>query len=386
VVLAVALGGDDEDDGAGRDPGAAARAQAGGDARGASFFPVTDIYRRASRGVVFVQARAPSPPPSPFGPPPSERGAVGTGSGFVIDEEGTIVTNAHVVAGAEEIAVRFDDGGRLVPARLVGTDISSDLAVLDVDLPGDRLEPLPLADMRRVEVGEPVVAIGNPLGFEDTATTGIVSALGRQIQAPDRFTIRDVIQTDAAINPGNSGGPLLDREGRVIGVNTQIATSGGRGSIGIGFAIPAAKVRQVVPDLRDDGRVNRGYLGLAGIAVDERLARAPDLEAGAGVLVQSVEPGSAAAEAGLRPGRTETPFGVRAGGDVITRVGDRDVRTVQDLAEAGGNRRPGDRLEVTYLRDGEERTTTVTLDERPARTAQPVPPAGADEPPPFPFP
>ena len=209
---------------------------------------------------------------SPFGSPQE---GTATGSGFVVDDEGTIITNAHVVSGAESVSVSFTEEGEQVDAEVKGVDTSTDLAALQVD-PADvegGLDPIPLGDSSQAEVGDPVVAIGNPFGFTRTVTTGIVSALARQIQAPDGFPIRNVIQTDASINPGNSGGPLLDGEGRVIGINSQIATGGtSQGSVGIGFAVPINTAKSLLPDLREGNDIERAYLGVSMVDVTEEVA------------------------------------------------------------------------------------------------------------------
>ena len=237
---------------------------------------VRDIYKEEGRGVAFISAEgvSESEGESPFGSPQE---GTATGSGFVVDEEGTIVTNAHVVSGAESVSVSFTEDGEQVDAEVKGVDTSTDLAALQVD-PGDvegGLDPIPLGDSSQAEVGDPVVAIGNPFGFTRTVTTGIVSALARQIQAPDGFPIRNVIQTDASINPGNSGGPLLDGEGRVIGINSQIATGGtSQGSVGIGFAVPINTAKSLLPDLREGNDIERAYLGVSMADVTEEIAAA----------------------------------------------------------------------------------------------------------------
>ena len=233
-----------------------------------------DIYRRAAPGVVFIRARSVQQTQSPFDVFPRQQENVATGSGFVVDERGHILTNAHVVASSLDVRVSFSDH-RTVAARVVGKDADTDLAVLSVNPKEVKLHPLQLGDSRAVRVGDPTVAIGNPFGLERTLTTGVVSALQRRITAPSGFAIEDVIQTDAAINPGNSGGPLLDATGRVIGVNSQIATGaeGSTGNVGIGFAVPAATVKKVLPELERNGRVTRPFLGVRGRPVARGRAR-----------------------------------------------------------------------------------------------------------------
>jgi len=294
---------------------------------------VRAVYAAASPSVVSVRV---------------ERGTgAASGTGFVIDRDGTIVTNAHVVGEAQRATVRLDDNGDDVPADVVGTDPSSDLAVLRVD--PDRagaLRPLPLADSDRVRVGDTAIAIGYPLGLDRTATSGIVSGLEREIQAPNGYQIDEVIQTDAPINPGNSGGPLLDARGRVIGVNSQIATAGSAGNLGIGFAVPVNTVREVVPRLQRGQTVRRAYLGV-------ETAPAPG---GPGAVVASVVAGGPAATAGLQPG------------DVLRRVDGRTIGQPGDVGEAVQDSRPGDRVTVDFVRGGQVESLTITLAERPQGT------------------
>ena len=327
----------------------------GGDGR-----TVHEIYEDEGRGVVFVSAEGVSDEPSVFGPP--QQGTA-TGSGFVVDENGTILTNAHVVDGANRVTVRFTEDGDPVDAEVLGVDTSTDLAVLKVD-PGDvdRLDPLPLGDSSKVQVGDPVVAIGNPFGFTRTVTTGIVSALQREIQAPNGFPIRNVIQTDASINPGNSGGPLLDADGRVIGINSQIATGGGQGSVGIGFAVPVNTAKSLLPQLREGEAIERAYLGVQMTEVTEDAATQLDLPTQSGALVTAVTPGGPAADAGLRGAR-----GAALSGDVIVKVDGQEVETPDDVSAAIGQKRPGDTVEIEYLRGGERRTAEVELGTRPAQ-------------------
>ena len=224
-----------------------------------------DIYRRAAPGVVYIRARSVQQTQSPFDVFPRTQENLATGSGFVLDDKGDILTNAHVVASSLDVRVSFSDH-RTVSARVIGKDADTDLAVLAVNPKEVKLHPLALGNSGAVRVGDPTVAIGNPFGLERTLTTGVVSALQRRITAPSGFAIEDVIQTDAAINPGNSGGPLLDATGKVIGVNSQIATGGeaSGGSVGIGFAVPAATVKRVLPELERAGRVTRAFLGIRG--------------------------------------------------------------------------------------------------------------------------
>ena len=323
---------------------------------------VNDIYRRTAPGVVSIRATG-GTDRSPFGPP--QEGQVATGSGFVVDGDGLILTNAHVVEGSDDVEVRFGESAP-VKAEVVGQDPSTDLAVLDVDMPRSRLRPLELGDSDSVRVGDPAIAIGNQFGFLDrTVTTGIVSAKQRQINAPNGFSIDNVIQTDAAVNPGSSGGPLLDGAGRVVGINSSIATGGSRGSVGIAFAVPVNTAKQVIPELKEHGKIDRAYLGVTTAPVTE-VAGELDLPVDHGALVQEVQPGTPADRAGLRAGRTQTPEGLRVGGDLIVRVDGREVREPQDIAAAIADDKPGESVEVTFFRGKSERTVSVELAKRPA--------------------
>jgi S1-C subfamily serine protease len=330
-----------------------------------------DIYKRDAPGVVFVRAEVvqrTQQSPFDFGFPQEQQGEA-TGSGFVIDKDGTILTNAHVVAGATKVTVQFADK-QVLEADVLGRDTSTDLAVLKVSTKDHKVTPLQLGTSRTVQVGDPTIAIGNPFGLERTLTTGVVSATKRTIQAPDGFQIDGVIQTDAAINPGNSGGPLLDAAGRVIGINSQIATGGsGGGNVGIGFAVPIDTAKRILPQLKRSGTVDRGYLGLDTVTIDRSLA-ALNLPVDQGALVQSVAPGGPAAKAGLRGGSVAAQIGgqeVRLGGDIITAVDGRRIRTSDDLASAIGNKKKGDKVKVGLVRDGHDETITVTLAQRPAQ-------------------
>jgi putative serine protease PepD len=323
-----------------------------------------DIYRQEGKGVVYVQARGVSEQPSIFGEPPQQGTA--TGSGFVVDDSGTIITNAHVVAGSNDVSVRFGEDSQPIDVDVKGRDESADLAVLKVDPDKVKdLSPLPLGDSGAVQVGSAVVAIGNPFGFTRTVTTGIVSALQRQITAPNGFPIRNVIQTDAAINPGNSGGPLLDANGRVIGINSQIATGGGNGSVGIGFAVPIDTAKKLLPQLKKGGKIERAYLGVEMAEVTDQIAKDLNLPVDRGALIQSVTRGGPADDAGLRGGRTPTTEGLRAGGDLIVKVAGKTIKTPDDVATAIGDHKPGDKVELEYYRRGDKKTAEVTLGKRP---------------------
>jgi len=296
---------------------------------------VSDIYRDVSPGVVFIAST-------------TSQGQA-SGSGWVYSSDGTIVTNDHVVEGATKVSVRFTENGDPIDARVVGTDPSTDIAVLKID-PSEvegGVKPLQLADSKQIEPGQPAIAIGSPFGLQGTVTSGIVSALGREIQAPNGFTISGVIQTDAAINPGNSGGPLLDEHGRVIGINSQIATNGSDSNSGVGFAVPIDTVKQVVPQLKADGKIERAWLGVS----------SSDAAPRDGAVVQQVT-GAPAQKAGLRPG------------DVILRVDDRTIATASDLGEAVNAHKPGDTVKVEVQRNGSRETLNVTLGTRPNEAQQ----------------
>ena len=323
---------------------------------------INEIFERASPGVVFIQARVAQQTPSPFGLPEPQEG-IATGSGFVIDDDGHVATNAHVVAGAREVKIRFQEGS-LVDAEVVGTDVSTDVALLKVDPGDEELTPLPPADSGDVKVGDLVLALGNPLGLEDTITAGIISGKQRRIEAPNGVPIENVIQTDAAVNQGNSGGPLLDMEGRVIGINSQIATSeGGTGFIGIAFAVPSNTAKRVIAELREDGRVERPYLGVSAITVTAQLARQLGLGTERGALVVAVSDGSPAESAGIRPAGGEG--GALTGrGDVIVEVGDTEVRSHEDLARAIAEQRPGSEVALPIVRGGDRRELTARLASR----------------------
>jgi putative serine protease PepD len=298
---------------------------------------VTGVYNRTGKGVVEITVTSTSGSISPFGGSQSQQAQ---GSGWVYDSSGHIVTNDHVVDGAQSISVRFWNGATY-KATLVGADPSTDLAVIKVNAPGSVLHPLELGNSDSMQVGQPVVAIGSPFGLENTVTAGIVSALHRQMTAPNNFTIPDSIQTDAAINHGNSGGPLLDLNGRVIGVNAQIDSDSG-GNDGVGFAIPANTVRTIATQLIGTGSVKHAYLGVG-------IANGQD-----GVRLTQVRQGTPAAKAGLQSG------------DLVTAVGGRRVRSADQLGQAIDAKNPGDKVTLTYTRNGQSHTVTVTLAERPA--------------------
>jgi S1-C subfamily serine protease len=346
------------------------------DSTGSEGRSVREIYRDEGRGVVFISAEGVSSSgESPFGVPQE---GTATGSGFVVDDDGNIVTNAHVVEGADSVTVRFKEDGKEVDAEVKGVDTSTDVAVLKVD-PSDvdgEVVPLPLGDSSKVEVGDPVIAIGNPFGFSRTVTTGIVSGLQREIIAPNGFTIPDVIQTDASINPGNSGGPLLDANGRVVGINSQIATGGnGEGSVGIGFAVPVNTAKQLLPDLKAGETIQRAYLGVRMGDVTGQLVEELDLPVDYGALIAEATAGGPADDAGLRGADPDTG----AGGDIILAIDGRRMNDSEDVAAAVAAKRPGDEIEIEYLRGDERETKTVELTERPASADAAPSDEGGDE-------
>jgi len=329
---------------------------------------VADIYKAEGRGVVQVRATGVSND-SIFGLP--QQGETATGSGFLVDRNGTLITNAHVVEGADNVSIRLSDSGEAIDAKVKGRDPSSDLAVLKVDPDKVKdLKVLPLGSSKEAQVGDPVVAIGNPFGFQRTVTTGIVSAKQRQIDAPNGFPIRNVIQTDASINPGNSGGPLLDADGRVIGITSQIATGGGSGSVGIGFAIPIDTAKSLLPKLEKGGKVERAYLGITMADVTSSLAKDLNLPVKHGALIQSVVPNGPGDRAGLRGGRTPVGDQAVAGGDLIVKVDGKRIDKADDVASAIADRQPGDTVTVEYYRGNDKKTAKVKLGKRPNQLRQ----------------
>jgi S1-C subfamily serine protease len=335
---------------------------------------VNQIYRHDGQGVAFIESTEPaeetSSPLNPFGEGESSGGGIATGSGFLIDNEGHIVTNNHVVEGATKVEVKLGSSDTSHEAEVVGTDPATDVALLKIDVPADQQHPLAFGNSAKVEVGDPVVAIGNPFGLDRTVTAGIVSALQRQIQAPNGFSISHVIQTDAAINPGNSGGPLIDSEGNVIGINSQIQTGGSsEGNVGIGFAVPINTAREVVEQIEAHGEVKHAYIGVSGGSITPSLAKALKLPVEKGVLVNEVAKDSPADKAGIEGGDTEATIeGVKVnlGGDIIAEVDGKPIGSMEDVVNAVNSAQPGDKMELTLLRgDNETKHVTVTLGVRP---------------------
>ena len=335
---------------------------------------VNEIYRRSAPGVVQITTTStvevePDPFLNPFGFPEEQRQQA-LGSGFVIDTAGRIVTNFHVVQGAEQIEVSFSNRDS-VRARVVGTDPSTDLALLKVNVDARALRPLDLGNSDRVRVGDSVVAIGNPLGLERSVTAGIISALHRPLTAPNEFTIDDVIQTDASINSGNSGGPLIAANGSVVGVNTAIATgnTGARGNIGIGFAVPMNTVRNVVSQLIEKGRVEHPFIGVGAQEVDQEIAQLFNLPAERGLLVVRVYENSGAAGAEMQAGTREVVIDGQSyllGGDFIVEIDGKPVSQAEDLRKAIMGKKVGDEITIEAFRGDERRSFDVKLGRQPA--------------------
>jgi S1-C subfamily serine protease len=300
-----------------------------------------------------------------------EGGEGGQGSGFVLDGAGHVATNAHVVTSdtggrAESVFVEFSDGNR-VQAEILGVDPNADVALLKVNPDGLSLTPLALGVSRSIAVGQPVAAIGSPFGERQSLSIGVISAVDRNIESLTRFRIGDAIQTDAAINPGNSGGPLLDARGRVLGINAQIKSESGGGE-GVGFAIPVDAVRRSLRELRRDGRVDYGYLGVQTLVLWPQLAQRLDLDVRDGALIQEIEDGSPAEQAKLQAGDDQIEFqaqSLRTGGDVIVAVDGRRLTRRDDLADEISAMSAGDEVELELVRDGRHETVRVRLGQRP---------------------
>jgi S1-C subfamily serine protease len=330
------------------------------------------IYQNLSGGVVMVLSDFGNSGAGQLGQPQSSQ-ALGTG--FVVDKQGYILTNAHVVnesgQQATSVTVVFNKGGsetQRVKGELVGVDIGSDVAVIKVDPSAVTLNPLPLGDSSKVAVGEPVVAIGNPLGYDFSITSGIVSATGRSLQAPNGQTIPNGIQTDAAINQGNSGGPLIDSSGKVIGINEQIASQSGDNA-GLGFAVPINTAIRSLDQLRTGGKVQYAWMGVGLRTITSDVAKALNVQTQGGALVEKVFPGSPAAKAGIKGGsQTVTVQGQQftTGGDVITAADGQSVTSADELIAFLSQKKPGDKVTLTIERGGKTQDVIVTLVERPA--------------------
>jgi S1-C subfamily serine protease len=337
---------------------------------------INQIYRAAAPGVVQVTStsvvRVDNGTTDPFGVPlpgfsfPQQETQRALGSGFVIDKAGHIVTNYHVIAGAKSVEVSFSNHDSM-KARVVGKDPGTDIALLKVDARSRALTPLALGDSDTLRVGDSVVAIGNPFGLDRSVTAGIVSALQRQIQAPNSYAIDHVIQTDAAINHGNSGGPLLNAEGRVIGVNAQIETGQAGetgGNVGIGFAIPIDTVRTVVAQLLKNGSVEHASLGIQGVAITPQIANVFHFPVSHGVLVATVKAGSGAAKAGLHAATTQAVVAGDTwpiGGDLIVKADGQTIGSLERLRDVIGAKKPGDTLQLEVYRGTKKMTVNARL-------------------------
>ncbi|MCG8350964.1 MAG: trypsin-like peptidase domain-containing protein [Chloroflexales bacterium] len=336
---------------------------------------LVELYRRASPAVVSIDVIGdlsallpedhPAMPDDPIRP-------FSQGSGFLFDDQGHIVTNNHVVDGSQALQVTFHDGSRM-EARLIGRDPDSDLAVIKVDQLPPSVAPLPIGDSREVLVGQTAVAIGNPFGEQNTLTVGVVSGIGRSLSGPQRdptrrFSIPNVIQTDAAINPGNSGGPLLNTRGEVIGVNTAIASSNGVFE-GVGYAVPSSSVERIIPVLISEGRYQHSFVGVSMRDIDVFLADRFDLDSSQGVLVQEVLENGPAEQAGLRAGTEEAEYLGRPlflGGDIITAINGQRVNSGDDLvAYLELETSVGDTVTLSIIRDGVEQQIPLILGARP---------------------
>jgi S1-C subfamily serine protease len=331
---------------------------------------INEIYRASAPAVVHIETTSRVQQPSdffgnPFGTTETQRAL---GSGFVIDKAGHIVTNYHVVRGANAIQVSFSNNEHF-KAKLVGVDPSTDVAVLRVEVKSRALKSLPLGNSESVRVGDQVIAIGNPFGLDRSVTSGIVSAVQRRIEAPNQLSISHVIQTDAALNHGNSGGPLLNAQGQVIGVNAQIETGGqSQGNVGIGFAIPINTVKDVVAELIKHGKVEHPFLGIEGKTLQPNIGRLFHLPVTSGVLVASVRPGSGAAKAGLKPAtRQVTVEGESwpAGGDVIVKVEGSPVPSIERLVDLIASKKPGDKIDLEIVRGTSRIHLNVKLGRQP---------------------
>lgn len=321
------------------------------------------VYNHASPGVVSITST--TYVRSFFEVYPKE----GTGSGSIIDEQGHILTNYHVIAGAQELDVALADKSHY-KARLVGADPSNDLAVIKITAPRDKLNVIKLGTSANLRIGQKVLAIGNPFGWNQTLTTGIISGLGRPLRAPDGRLIESVIQTDAAINPGNSGGPLLNARGEIIGINTAIYSPSG-GSVGIGFAVPVDKAKEIIPDLIALGRARKPWLGVVTYPLDASLAARLDMPVKQGLMVIDIARNSPAETAGLQVGDIPVTDGAARfflGGDVIVKIDDREINTTDDLTSALNRRKIGDTVTIEVVRNRRTVTLTARLGEQPART------------------
>jgi S1-C subfamily serine protease len=353
--------------GAASTPAAPATAKSGGG------LSAHEIYVRSAPSVVYVTSTIVRQSESPFGFGEAQQQGIATGSGFVINTNGTILTNWHVVENAVKVTVSFEHG-KTVEAKVIGKDPSQDLALLKVPTEGLTLHPLKLGNSAAAQVGDPVAAIGNPFNQRGTLTTGIISAVQRKIQAPNGFAIENVLQTDAPINPGNSGGPLLNAAGEVIGINSQIETGGGgsNGNVGIGFAVPINTAKAALPELEKGGTVSGAYLGVRTYPVDGSLS-ALNLPVKEGAMVEGVEAGTPAAKAGIHAGNLEVQIGgnkILAGGDIIVGVDGKKIANSEALQSAIESKKPGETVTIELWHSSgsggyTKKSVTVTLGRRP---------------------
>jgi S1-C subfamily serine protease len=320
-----------------------------------------DVYRTVSPGVVFITSK--TYVETFYGVYPQQ----GSGSGSIIDEQGHILTNYHVVQGASQLEVQI--GNDKYSANIIGADRDNDLAVIKVDAPRDRLTLVKLGTSKGLQVGQKVLAIGNPFGLQKTLTTGVISGLERPLRDPSaRRTIEGAIQTDASINPGNSGGPLLNARGEMIGINTMIYSPNGGGSVGIGFAVPVDTAQKIIPELIAKGRVPRPWLGVSLMPLNRRAANQLGISVSSGLIVGTVYPGSGAAQAGLRGAVMQESFNglvIQQLGDVILGVDGQPVTNTNELQNALKNKRPGQTVDVEVLRQNRRASITVKLGELP---------------------
>jgi len=292
----------------------------------------------------------------------------GSGSGSIIDTRGHILTNHHVVANAQKLEVTLADGSKW-PAKLVGSDPDSDLAVIKIDAPKEKLKIIPMGDSKNLKIGQKVLAIGNPFGLQRTLTTGIVSSLGRTIRSDVGTLIEDVIQTDAAINPGNSGGPLLNSDGEIIGINSAILSPSG-GNVGIGFAVPVNTAKRVVPELLSKGYVTYPWIGATIQSLIPEIAKYRKLKIERGAMIAEVVKGGPAEKAGLKGGNQKIQVGnmiVWVGGDIVVKVDQHDVKTNDELIHYIREKKPGDTILLKVYRNGDFVDVKVTLGERPGK-------------------
>ena len=371
AIAGLALGGDDSGSASASSTAASQPPTVAVSTAPGSGLAPEEIYRSDAPGVVVITSTQTQVVPGNFFAPSRKEKVGALGSGFVIDSRGDIVTNDHVVQGGTGIRVGFSSGATF-PAEIVGTDPSTDIAVVRVHAPASALHPLAFDSSAAVAVGDPVYAIGNPFGLDRTMTAGIVSATGRDIQAPNGLTIAGAIQTDAAINHGNSGGPLLDRLGRVVGINAQIEGGTVDGNVGVGFAIPSATAKSVVDQLIAKGRAQHAWLGVKLETIDPAVAKSVSGLPASGVIVAGVMKGGPAAKAGLVAAKRQVTVNgttVLVGGDVIVAVDGKAVSTSQQLGSVVATHEPGDRLQLTVVRAGKSRTVGITLGNVPAGTS-----------------